>query len=256
MGLSASQARLNLLTARKSDLEYRAQMISQRKINLAMESQQLALDYSQKRSNRILELVYEGENSYKAKLSYQGLMALNGSASVGDFLVKTARGKYVITGSDENELAQSQYQVACKLAQKEGNSTEDIEDFVSKYGYQSFINLYANQMQFVPEAADADFFQSSLRNGALFLEQNIDNKGFNTVSWGGLECISDSYYKEDDAIAEAEYEAKSLTLSNQDKMLDLELTQIQSQHKAVETEYDSVKKVLEKNIDTTYKIFA
>ena len=46
MGLASSQARMLLLTARKSDLEYRAQAISQRKINLAMQTEQLANDYS------------------------------------------------------------------------------------------------------------------------------------------------------------------------------------------------------------------
>ena len=46
MGLASSQARMLLLTARKSDLEYRAQMISQRKMNLALETERLATDYS------------------------------------------------------------------------------------------------------------------------------------------------------------------------------------------------------------------
>ena len=39
-------------------------------------------------------------------------------------------------------------------------------------------------------------------------------------------------------------------------MLDLELKQIETQHKAIETEYDSVKKVIDKNIEVSYKIFA
>ena len=37
-----------------------------------------------------------------------------------------------------------------------------------------------------------------------------------------------------------------MVLSNQDKQLDLELQQIQTKHKAIETEYDSVKKVIDK----------
>ena len=56
--------------------------------------------------------------------------------------------------------------------------------------------------------------------------------------------------------AEGNYEAKSLVLSNQDKMLDLELQQIETQHKAIETEYDSVKKVIENNIKVSFKIFS
>ncbi|MBQ2644819.1 hypothetical protein IJG14_04510 [bacterium] len=260
MGLASSQARLLLLTARKSDLEYRAQMISQRKINLAMQSQQLALDYSQKRSNRQMDLVYYTDSNtsevYKEKLSYQGLMALNNKTIVGDFLVKTTNGKYVISGNSDEELLESQYNVAYKLAQKEGNDPELIERYVQENGAGALISRYASQMQFVKEVSNADFFQSALRNGSLYLEKADSNNEYHTVGWGSLDCINDSLYTEDDAAAEAEYEAKSLTLSNQDKMLDLELTQIQTQHKAIETEYDSVKKVIEKNIDVSYKIFA
>ena len=41
MGLAASQARLLLLTARKSDLEYRAQQITNTEMILAMQTEQM-----------------------------------------------------------------------------------------------------------------------------------------------------------------------------------------------------------------------
>lgn len=260
MGLASSQARLLLLTARKSDLEYRAQMISQRKINLAMQSQQLAMDYSQKRSNRKLELVYYTDSNtsevFKEKLSFNGLMSSNNETTVGDFLVKTTNGKYVYSGLTDKQKLESQYNVACKLAKNDGNSPEIIEQYVKTNGAAALIERYSSQMQYIEGVSNADFFQSALRNGSLYLEKADSNNEFHTVGWGSLDCINDTLNTEDDAEAEAEYEAKSLTLSNQDKMLDLELTQIQTQHKAIETEYDSVKKVIEKNIDVSYKIFA
>ena len=40
-----------------------------------------------------------------------------------------------------------------------------------------------------------------------------------------------------------------------DKELELELQQIQSEHNAIETEIDSVKKVIEKNVDKSFKTF-
>mgnify|MGYP003300831730 CR=1 FL=1 len=84
----------------------------------------------------------------------------------------------------------------------------------------------------------------------------LNQTAYEVVSWSSLDSIQDNLNTTDDAAAQAEYESKSLILSNQDKQLDLELNQIQTQHKSIETEYDSVKKVIEKNIDVSYKIFA
>ena len=64
MGLALSQARMLLLTARKSDLEYRAQAISQRKINLAMQTEQLANDYSNAMQNLSLIHISEPTRPY------------------------------------------------------------------------------------------------------------------------------------------------------------------------------------------------
>ncbi len=295
MGLASSQARMLLLTARKSDLEYRAQMISQRKINLAMQTQQLATNYTKAMSNRQMDFVhYTDGNSQEVvteKLSYAGIMAENAS---GSYLVVTAQGKYVVSGRNDRELEESKINVAMKLftagmipkkengqdytpeeiqavktavtqaqVKKEENPTDqDLS------GYQSLVDMYKTVYKTVPAASNADFFQSALRNGSLYLYKSDVNKvtgadgtvssqaGYNIVSWSSLDVINDNLNTTDDAAAKAEYESKSLILSNQDKMLDLELNQIQTQHKAIETEYDSVKKVIEKNIDVSYKIFA
>ena len=290
MGLASSQARMLLLTARKSDLEYRAQMISQRKINLAMQTQQLATNYTRAMSNRRMDFVYYTDgnsmDSIKEKLSYKGIMS---ETSAGSFLVTTPSGQFVVTGSNENELNQSKINVAMKMisagmAKKEDGSAYTIDDFKTErdakdkdgnavkeqvIDYAAMVNACASKMKVVPAASNADYFQSSLRNGSLFLrkaemETRTDDEGnvkqtitnYNVVSWSSLDTIEDNLDESDNAMAKAEYESKSLILSNQDKMLDLELNQIQTQHKAIETEYDSVKKVIEKNIDVSYKIFA
>ena len=281
MGLASSQARMLLLTARKSDLEYRAQMISQRKINLAMQTQQLATEYSQAMSNRRLDLVYytDGNNqiAMSEKLSYSGIMAANGT-NVGDYLVVTSSGKYVYTGSTDEDQVQSIYNIATKLFDAYGfpddadgskqKAYNEATDSTTKANM--IINAYRSQMTYVAGADNSDFFQSALRNGSLYLQKaEVTNAtttedasakkvktGYTLVSWGALDCINDKLNTTDDAAAEAEYESKSLVLSNQDKMLDLELNQIETQHKSIETEYDSVKKVIEKNIDVSFKIFS
>ena len=58
MGLAASQARLLLLTARKSDLEYRAQQITNSLMILAQQTEEVAREYSVKISNQTI--VFQG----------------------------------------------------------------------------------------------------------------------------------------------------------------------------------------------------
>ncbi|MEW5818669.1 MAG: hypothetical protein AB1782_00635 [Cyanobacteriota bacterium] len=44
-------------------------------------------------------------------------------------------------------------------------------------------------------------------------------------------------------------------LQEEDKVLELKLKQIDTQHQAVQTELDSVEKVIQKNIEETFKLF-
>ena len=41
-----------------------------------------------------------------------------------------------------------------------------------------------------------------------------------------------------------------------DKQLEMELQRLQTSHNAIQTELDSVKKVIDKNVETTFKTFA
>ena len=45
-------------------------------------------------------------------------------------------------------------------------------------------------------------------------------------------------------------------IHSQDQVLEMQLKDIDTQHNAVQTEIDSVKKVIDKNIDSTFKTFA
>lgn len=280
MGLASSQARMLLLTARKSDLEYRAQMISQRKINLAMQTQELATNYSNSMSNRKMDFVFNvGDNDVRTEnLSYSGLTAENGY-NIGNYLVTTANGKYVYSGRTQDEMLDDAYKVMNRLITSDPNKFKDYIQVVddvdengkvktdangnavkkTTYDYQAIAKDY---LTCIPQVMNDSYFQDALRNGGLFL-QTIDtnadgstNGQYHEISWSSVGAIRDVLDTSDDAQAQANYEAKSIVLSNQDKMLDLELNQIETQHKAIETEYDSVKKVIQKNIEVSYKIFA
>jgi len=56
--------------------------------------------------------------------------------------------------------------------------------------------------------------------------------------------------------AEAEYENEMRKINRKDKQYDLDLNKLETERTALTTEYDSVKKVIQDNIDRTFKIFS
>ena len=54
----------------------------------------------------------------------------------------------------------------------------------------------------------------------------------------------------------AEIDAETTIIQQQDKTLELHLTQLDTEQQAIQTEMDAVKKVIDKNIEETFKTFA
>ena len=75
MGLSASQGRLLLLTARQNDLEFRAQQISQKRLILSQQLEEIAMEYENATSNRqmMIQLYLAGNGSASDSENLQAL---------------------------------------------------------------------------------------------------------------------------------------------------------------------------------------
>ena len=58
------------------------------------------------------------------------------------------------------------------------------------------------------------------------------------------------------AKAEAKYEHDLKLIDKKDKQYDLSLSKLETERSALTTEYDSVKKVIEDNIERTFGIFS
>lgn len=103
---------------------------------------------------------------------------------------------------------------------------------------------------------DAGWLLEQLQSANLFIQKyNVD-----TQQWGEYSYVSSSLFTTEDddsglAKAEAEYEAKMAEIQHKDKSLDLELDNIETEHTAIDTQIDSVKGIVEKNIDKSFKIF-
>ena len=77
------------------------------------------------------------------------------------------------------------------------------------------------------------------------------NKFFNFISKANelVELSEDDYQ-----IEKINVETKQIQV--QDRSLELKMKQLDTEHNAVQTEMDAVQKVIQKNIETTFKTFA
>ena len=106
-----------------------------------------------------------------------------------------------------------------------------------------------------------NYLQDCLRNGKYLLQKgSVDlntDEGYkwSNVSWDATVNISDSYYTADDDAAKAKYDRLQTQIQAQDKKLELELDNIETQRSAVTTEIESVEKVINDNIESTFNAF-
>ena len=281
MGLAASQGRLLLLTARKSDLEYRAQEISQRRLTLATELESVSSQYARKTANRqmkLTRLVKQGEanQTQTVNLTYRNLIQAGmneDGTNISDYRIKNARGQVVV--SDPSELPTSAADAGYGSNSGVTVTVEGNRAIVSgTYNGQEVYDVYVVDSKLSDSSETENYFQEGLRNGRFIIEQRmlVDENGnligndeadttttmseWNPISWSGMTEIQDTYYTDDDATAQAEYQTATARVQAQDKKLETDQKQIETQHKAVETEYESVQKVIQSNIESSFKAFS
>ncbi len=77
-----------------------------------------------------------------------------------------------------------------------------------------------------------------------------------TISPAGQSEYNLVYYTDDDAGAKAKYDQALSRVQRLDKQLEIKLNQVETQHKAIETEVESVDKVISNNIEGSFKYFS
>lgn len=110
---------------------------------------------------------------------------------------------------------------------------------------------------------DSAWLYTQLSTGNIFLEEQTNNDANNdgVKDWEKVSYSSgDATLKTDSddtetAKAEAEYNKVMAQIEAKDKRFDLQLKEIDTEHQAIQTEMDSVKKVIDKNIERSFKIF-
>ena len=212
MGLSASQNRFLTLTARKSDLEYQAQQISNSRIVLSRRLEEIADEYNNSISNR---------NLFASALLPSGYQQVT-----------------------TTNLAQAGLEVVVV------STGERFDDYIAPAGtYKKSI-------------------EDGLRDGTYILARPANSNSqetmtiatltgdYESVNWQTISSISDDLFTADDGKAEIKYNQSVDSVNRKDKSLSLELQQLETTHKAVESEIESIKKIIQQNSETTFKTFA
>ena len=229
MGMAASQARLLTLTARKSDLEFRAQQITNSEMILAMQTEVAAKEYSNAMSNTKYQV-----NTYTSDSDKQSVwadMTAEQLFGVMGYGMRSDNGEKITLQNYEELLANGD-----SMAQKIKQSGMVVKD-------ENGANAWTKS------PSVTKFFLTTVGGGLL----NADGAD---TSLSGDENITTTYDTSDDAAAQAKYDQKMARIEVKEKQLQIDLEQIKNQQKACDTEIDSIQKIIDKNIERTFKVFS
>ncbi len=104
---------------------------------------------------------------------------------------------------------------------------------------------------------DNKWFEQQLREGKLLLEYySTTERKFVSTSIDSDSSIQEVEDEREIARIEQEYKNKLSDLEAKDNKFDLELRKLDTEHSALQTEYDAVKNVIDKNVEKTFTIFS
>lgn len=157
------------------------------------------------------------------------------------------------TGEDKSKFAQHEaefnyYLHWAQLIENEGGIDGCTK--ISDYGNQD----YANDSEFLTKMVESGRITVSLvafKNGIV--DENITSSSSDSnLTMSNTSDVNGTELKK----AEAEYEHTLKKISHKDKQYDMDLNRLETERTALTTEYDSVKKVVQDNIERTFKIFS
>lgn len=222
--MSASQGRLLALTSRRQDLEMRSQMITQRRLILANQTQEASEIYATATNNKHLYFNTK-DSSNPPRLTYNDIIKPYEEGGLG-FRLTDYEG----------------YVLVPKLP--EGKTHADD----------------GRPYKVVPDVMNPDKLEAAIRGGNWAMEKSAklvdsDTPRWQRVNFAEVPTIYDNYDTTDNAAAEATMQRQTREVASKDKSLEMELKSIETEHKAIESEFESVQKVIMKNAETSYKTF-
>lgn len=106
-------------------------------------------------------------------------------------------------------------------------------------------------MALTARLSDLELKAQQIQNSKINISRNQEQVALDYTNTLQNDSASESQKN----AAEALFNQKTAALEANEKILDMTLTGINTEHTALQTEVDSVKKVIDKNIDRSFKIF-
>lgn len=293
MGMSASQARFLSITARIHDLEYQAQTIENAKLSLTNDSNVAYEEYCEgiNASKYQLKVVTGGEIG-KVDLTYNAMVAsanqpdhpmyILTDATTDDLYLPEAitngmNGKIPETLDKFLEIVSTKYVYSGKTYTAEEAKANLRADGYADYwtgvyyqltGYQTNDGKVSNGHGFISvsnaSANDRNWIKKKIEEGTAIInsmqsvQDNANGTKVNIFAQTNAAVDTNISLASDDLLisrAEAEYENRMDNIDQKDKQLDLRLARIENERNALKTEYDTVKDLVKKNIERSYKTF-
>lgn len=264
MGISSNQARFLSLTARQVDLEQRVQQICQRRLRLSSELENVATSYNNQIGNRKM-FTYNTTNGGISQLSISGIESMKDSNG----------NNYRLLGNDPPlpDLWYSKSVAFQRNKYDDPPNSDTTTAFSFGHGDEGYHIVKKSDLGLSDSASEAECVEVALRLGILiigkdsdeFTQQRVyldgfassDEEPWNTelCDWRTIPQIADELYKGDDVDAENKYDRIISEINSQDKKLQLEQASVEVEYKAITSEKEAVKKILDTNASTSFKYF-
>lgn len=222
MALSASQARFLQLTAHLSNKQYEAQQLTQAKMANANMIEAKALAWSN--GMNVQNLYYSPDGSGSSTQDMQRLSYHLITSSVEDgglgMQIRDSYGRTVVPSLPDPMP-----------------ENKTVADYVVE-----------------PYCGQSKYFETNLKTGNWIIQKPSED-GWVDQSLDGANFIYQGVDSADYAAAAAEYDAEVEKLHRRDKEYDLRLQQVKTECDTIHDQIESLKKVIDKNIDETFKTF-
>ncbi len=104
---------------------------------------------------------------------------------------------------------------------------------------------------------DDQWFEQQLKEGKLFLQYySATEKDFVSTTISDDDSIQEVEDEREIALVESQYNQQLAALEKKDQQIDLELKKLDTEHNALQTEYESVKSVVDKNVEKSFSMFS
>ncbi len=124
---------------------------------------------------------------------------------------------------------------------------ENLFNRIEKSGYQVLKDGLA---------ASPEWIQFAFESGVITMEQVDENNNWNNLIYSNCSDITQQTDSVAVTKAEAEYKTAMNKIENKDKRYDLELKNIDTEHNSLQTEYESIKAAIDKNVERTFKLYS